>query len=151
MVKRDEPKAREKIRCFGHKNVSAEHESTFEITKDEEIGESADCIICTNSDKGAIDLSQKFKEKASEDDAKMVAKFFLVNGSDEEPVLVVEGEGDTELSYEHGTDLVGRTSSYTCSRTLMINSDYSSADFPREFIESLKNSEKELKVILEVH
>ena len=34
-----------KIRTKGHKNVSSMHKSTFEITKDLEIGPTAECII----------------------------------------------------------------------------------------------------------
>jgi hypothetical protein len=39
-----------KIQTKGHRNVTSLHKSTFEITKDAEIGPTADCIIGVDMD-----------------------------------------------------------------------------------------------------
>ena len=39
-----------KIFSKGHRNVTSHHKSTFEITKDEEIGPTADCIVGVDMD-----------------------------------------------------------------------------------------------------
>ena len=45
-----------KLQAKGHKNVTSHHKSTFEITKDPEIGPTADCIIGTGADKSMLDF-----------------------------------------------------------------------------------------------
>ena len=55
-----------KIRTKGHKNVSSMHKSTFEITKDPEIGPAADCIVGVAMDNSMNDFSDEFKAKNSQ-------------------------------------------------------------------------------------
>ena len=50
-----------KIRTKGHKNVSSMHKSTFEITKDLEIGPTADCIIGVAMGNSMNDFSDEFQ------------------------------------------------------------------------------------------
>ena len=45
-----------KLQTKGHKNVTSLHKSTFEVTKDVEIGPTADCIIGTSMDKSMFDF-----------------------------------------------------------------------------------------------
>ena len=150
MSNKNDIKVEEVIKCFGHPNITSDHESTFEITKDKEIGKSADCIICTSANKGAKDLSKEFKKHASNKNSKIVARFIL-KGEHDGNEVVVKGEGHPDLSYDHETDLVGRTSNYTCTRTLMVNANFSSADFPESFIKKMKDPKSELNVILEIY
>ena len=50
-----------KLQAKGHKNVTSHHKSTFEITKDPEIGPTADCIVGTGADKSMLDFPQELK------------------------------------------------------------------------------------------
>ena len=52
-----------KLQAKGHKNVTSHHKSTFEITKDPEIGPTADCIVGTGADKSMLDFPQELKDK----------------------------------------------------------------------------------------
>ena len=47
-----------KIFSKGHRNVTSHHKSTFEITKDAEIGPTADCIVGVDMDKTMLDFPQ---------------------------------------------------------------------------------------------
>ena len=47
-----------KLQAKGHKNVTSHHKSTFEITKDPEIGPTADCIVGTGADKSMLDKAK---------------------------------------------------------------------------------------------
>ena len=49
-----------KLQTKGHKNVTSLHKSTFEVTKDVEIGPTADCIIGTSMDKSMFDFPEEF-------------------------------------------------------------------------------------------
>ncbi len=123
-----------KIQTKGHKNVTSHHKSTFEITKDAEIGPTADCIIGTGMDKSMIDFPQDFKRMIANSKTRITVILDTENGHDE-----ITGFGHEDLTLTHPTDIVCRTSDYTCSRTLMIGADKAARDLDEKLIEDLKN------------
>ena len=123
-----------KIRTKGHKNVSSLHRSTFEITKDAEIGPTADCIIGTDMDKTMLNFPNDFKDKIADSDTKITVILDTENGHDE-----IVGFGHEDLTLTHPTDIVCRTSDYTCSRTLMIGADKAARDLDQNLIDDLKD------------
>ena len=123
-----------KIRTKDHKNVSSLHRSTFEITKDAEIGPTADCIIGTDMDKTMLNFPDEFKDKIADSDTKITVILDTENGHDE-----IVGFGHEDLTLTHPTDIVCRTSDYTCPRTLMIRSDKAAKDLDEKLVEDLKN------------
>ena len=125
-----------KIKSKGHKNVSSAHKSTFEITKDSQIGPTADCIIGVDMDETMLDFSKEFKEKIANSDTKIAVLLDTPNAHDE-----IIGFGHEDLTLTHPTDIVCRTSDYTCSRTLMIKSSKAARDLDLDLINDLKNEE----------
>lgn len=133
-----------KLQTKGHKNITSLHKSTFEITKDAEIGPTADCIIGTGMDKSMFDFPQEFKDKIANSNTKITVILDTENGHDE-----IEGFGHEDLTLTHPTDIVSRTSDYTCSRTLMIRANKAARDLDLNIIEDLKN-EKVMEVIIKL-
>ncbi|MDO5824322.1 DUF371 domain-containing protein [Methanobrevibacter sp.] len=133
-----------KLQTKGHKNITSLHKSTFEITKDAEIGPTADCIIGTGMDKSMFDFPQEFKDKIADSNTKITVILDTENGHDE-----IEGSGHEDLTLTHPTDIVSRTSDYTCSRTLMIRANKAARDLDLNLIEDLKN-EKVMDVIIKL-
>ena len=133
-----------KIKTKGHKNVTSHHKSTFEITKDAEIGPTADCIIGTDMDKSMFDFPDEFKNVIADSNTKIQVILDSENGHDE-----ITGYGHEDLTLTHPTDIVCRTSDFTCSRTLMINSDKAARDLDSALIEDLKN-EKSMEVTIKI-
>ena len=131
-----------KIKTKGHKNVSSLHKSTFEITKDQEIGPTADCIIGVDMDNTMNEFPQEFKSKIANSNTKVTVILDTENGYDE-----IVGFGHENLTLNHPTDIVCRKSDYTCSRTLMINANKAARDLDLNLIEDLKN-EKEMEVTI---
>lgn len=129
-----------KIVTRGHENVTSNHKSTFEITKDIEIGPTADCIVGVDMDKSMLDFPKEFKDKIADSKTKILVILDTENGHDE-----IRGYGHENLTLTHPTDIVCRTSNYTCSRTLMIKADKSARDLDKNVVEDLKN-----KKIMEV-
>ena len=125
-----------KIKSKGHRNVSSLHKSTFEITKDPEIGPTADCIIGVNMDDSMLDFPQEFKDKIADSNTRIAVVLDTPNGHDE-----IIGFGHEDLTLTHPTDIVCRTSEFTCPRTLMIKSTKSARDLNRDLINDLKNEE----------
>lgn len=123
-----------KIRTKGHKNVSSLHKSTFEITMDPEIGPTADCIIGISADKSMLNFPQEFKDEIANSNTKITVVLDTENGHDE-----ITGFGHEDLTLTHPTDIVCRTSDYTCSRTLMIGADKAAKDLDKNLIDDLKN------------
>lgn len=133
-----------KIHTKGHKNVTSKHKSTFEITKDPEIGITADCIIGVDMDKSMLDFPQDFKEKIANSETEIIMKLKTINGCDE-----IHGYGDENLTLTHPTDIVCRKSDYTCNRTLMIKADKASRDLDSNLVNDLSNGEPmDVEIIL---
>lgn len=132
------------ITTKGHKNVSSNHKSTFEITTDREIGPTADCIIGVGMDKTMNDFSNDFKDKIANSNTKIHVILSSENGHDE-----IIGFGHENLKLTHPTDIVCRTSDYTCDRTLMIKANKAARDLDPNLIDDLKN-EKEMKVVIKL-
>ena len=133
-----------KILTKGHKNVSSKHKSTFEITKDAEIGPTADCIIGTDMDKTMLNFPPEFKDKIADSNTRITVELKTENGYDE-----ITGWGHEDLTLTHPTDIVIRKSDFTCSRTLMINADKAAKDLDGNLIEDLKN-EKVMEVTIKL-
>jgi hypothetical protein len=133
-----------KIHTKGHKNVTSKHKSTFEITKDPEIGITADCIIGVDMDKSMLDFPQDFKEKIANSETEIIMKLKTINGCDE-----IHGYGDENLTLTHPTDIVCRKSDYTCNRTLMIKADKASRDLDSNLVNDLSNGKPmDVEIIL---
>ncbi|MBE6510290.1 MAG: DUF371 domain-containing protein [Methanobrevibacter millerae] len=133
-----------KIKSKGHRNVSSLHKSTFEITKDVEIGPTADCIIGVDMDDSMLDFPQEFKEKITNSNTKIAVILDTKNAHDE-----IIGFGHEDLTLTHPTDIVCRTSDFTCPRTLMIKSSKAARDLNSDLINDLKN-EGELKITIKI-
>lgn len=133
-----------KLKTKGHRNVTSHHKSTFEITKDVEIGPTADCIIGTDADKSMLNFPQEFKDKIANSNTMIKVILDTENGYDE-----ITGWGHEDLTLAHPTDIVCRTSDYTCSRTLMIRADKAARDLDLMLIEDLKN-EKIMEVTIKL-
>ncbi len=134
----------ERIEAWGHNNITAKNMATLEITKEDYLTLRGDCIVGINSNKGAFDLSEDFKEFARQEKTRITIT--LEVGMLKE---VIKGFGSPNLTFMHPTDLVARKSSFTCSRTLMINSNRAAKDFSKDFILLLKNPYQKIIVTLE--
>lgn len=135
---------RDIIRARGHKNISAKHRSTFQITREHDITKRADCIIAVSADKGVSGLSNELKKAAKKDSRGITLK--IVAGTRFE---VVTGEGCNKLEFTDERDIVIRKSDFISERTLMIKADKSAADLDREFIANLKRPE-DIVIIVEI-
>ena len=135
---------RDIIRARGHKNISAKHRSTFQITREHDITKRADCIIAVSADKGVSGLSNELKKAAKKDSVGITLK--IVAGTRFE---VVTGEGCNKLEFMDERDIVIRKSDFISERTLMINADKSAADLDREFIANLKRP-GDIAIIVEI-
>ena len=128
------------FKAKGHQNVTSTHKTTFEVTKEDDIGKTADCIIGVQSELKLDDLPIKLKEAIRAGNTIVKIRLETENASDE-----IKGHGHRDLTLDHPTDMVCRKSTFKCNRTLMIKADKAAADLNKELIYDLKKG-KYLKV-----
>lgn len=139
------PTSNETIRAEGHKNITARHRTTLEITTDRELTKRGDCIIAVSADKRLNDLSEKFK--SSMRDMNATLRITIACDGVEDTVIA---RGHPDLILDHPTDMVVRKSDFICPRTLAICADKAASDLKSDLIERLKQS-KDITVYLEIY
>ncbi|MEO9319349.1 MAG: DUF371 domain-containing protein [Nitrososphaera sp.] len=131
---------------FGHPNVRCFHARTIEITKHEHLSLRGDCIAGVRANKACSDLSDQLKNRLRRDESFVKLELVVEN-----EVWLVGGKGHRELSLEHTADIVTRTSSFICPRTLCIACDSGSASIPRRLVQKLQSTQTRglLRIIVE--
>ncbi|MFB6196763.1 MAG: DUF371 domain-containing protein [Halobacteriaceae archaeon] len=127
---------KEIIRATGHENVTATHGSTVEVTTDDWLTPSGDCIIGIEADKAPRDFSTDFIERCR--DVKRKIEIALECGGVRETIVA---EGHPDLTFESDRSHVIRKSTYIDDRTIAVNASASAADLSRTLISNLSNGE----------
>jgi hypothetical protein len=135
----------EVISAWGHRNILATNERTFEITKETHLTKRGDCIVAVAADKGLQELRPAFKALLKNREATLRVDIHAA-----ERTVQVEARGDERLTLSHPTDLVVRKSSYICPRTLAVEADLAAADFPRQHAASLRKPRQHVNIVLTV-
>ena len=128
--------AQEIIRCRGHPLVLGTHPTTCEVTREDHLTETGNCIIGIAADKGCAGLSPAFKAVLAHDDAILVTRF-ACGGI----IVEIRSHGSSRFTLDHPTDLVWRKSTFVCGRTIGILSDQTALTLPRELMENLARGE----------
>jgi hypothetical protein len=137
-------KRTEVVRCRGHPCVRGDHPTTFEVTTEEHLSCTGNCIIGVGADKGAADLCPEFKEAMADDRAELLTTL-SAGGT----TVVIRSRGHPGMAFDHPTDLVWRRSDFVCGRTVGIGSDQVARTLPRALIAALSEGE-EMEVTLTV-
>jgi hypothetical protein len=134
----------ERLICSGHPNVRALHQSTFEITREEDLTPRGTCIIGVHAEKGSCDLDPEFRKAITSDAALLVTT--LSAGTE---TCTITARGSSRLTLSHPTDLVWRRSSYVDGRTIGVHADFTAKTLPRKLIAALVQ-EEEMTVHMEI-
>lgn len=126
----------ERVKATGHENVSAEHESTLELTTDDFLTPAGDCILGIDADRSPADFDPAFVE-ACQDDAATIRATLEVGGHQE----TITGKGHPGLTFQNERSLVCRTSNYLDDRTVMIDADRAAAGLDRDLVDALAEGE----------
>jgi len=126
----------------GHSNITSRHKTTFEFTRDNEIGKTADCIIGVSSKTKLEDFPLELQRAIKNENTQIRILLETENAEDE-----IKGYGHPDLTLNHPTDMVCRKSQFKCSRTLMIGADKAACDLKKELVNDLKAG-KSLKITI---
>jgi len=123
----------ERVTFSGHRNITATHKTTFEITKSKSLTKRGDCIIGVAADKACADLDQRVKDALRKGG---VVYLTICIG---DLSFKVRAEGSPQLTLTDEEDIVVRRSSYTCPRTLAVRADAAACDIPRSLVNLLRS------------
>ena len=126
--------ASDAVEFRGHPMVRASHPTTIEVTTEDYLTESGDCIIGVGGSKGCAGLSVEVKVGLKKRGS-WVRVTFVVGGKQ----FVVRASGDPRLELTDPHDMVIRKSDFVNGRTLAVRADSSSRAIPREMVRLLKN------------
>jgi len=132
---------KEVIIAYGHRNISAKHPTTLEITTESDITPRGDCIIGVKANKAIADLEPRFKEIVKRDDAILV---ILLRSGEYKDVIVAQGSSKLILSDKRR--LIIRKSGYIEPATLGIHANKAAKDIDRNLIRVLIDTESILKI-----
>jgi hypothetical protein len=120
------------VHASGHEHVTAEHQSTFELTSDDWLTPAGDCILGIEADTVPADFDDAFVEACQSHDATITVTLRV-----DDHEQVIEGRGHPDLTFENDRSMVGRTSDYVDDRTIAVGCDAAAADVDRALVEAL--------------
>lgn len=126
--------AKDTVLFRGHPMVRSTHPTTIEVTTEEYLTESGDCIIGVGASKGCAQLDSRVREGLRREGALVKIAVVVGNLSFEARAL-----GDPRLELSHPHDIVIRKSGFVSDRTLAVHADGASRDIPREMVHILKD------------
>ena len=131
-AREDVKKYTETIHAHGHEHVQSTHASTFEITSDDWLTPSGDCILAVEADRVPADFAPAFVEAAQHHDATIRATI-----STDEYSQTITGRGHPDLTFEGDRSAVGRTSDYVDDRTIMVGAEGAAESVDRDLVAAL--------------
>jgi hypothetical protein len=133
----------DKIYGWGHKNIMCSHNTTIEVTKDSDLTKNGDCILAINASKACSELNTNLKNQIWQ------GKKFKITLKVGDKYDQFYGVGSRDLKLLDKRDMVFRTSSFICDRTILIKCSKSSKDLNRELVDNLKQPKNKLTLIIE--
>ncbi len=124
------------FRARGHPHVSATHKTTVEITKEDFLTPTGDCIIGIRSEKACVDLDERLKTALRKGCELTIS--LECNGAADS----ITAYGDPGLTFTNPASMVIRKSSFLCGRTLCVRADKAAGDLDRTLIKELKKGGK---------
>ncbi|MFC7057356.1 DUF371 domain-containing protein [Halovenus salina] len=120
------------VEATGHDNVSAAHESTFEVTSDDYLTPAGDCILGIEADVVPSSFDEGFVDACQREDASITITLETGQHSDS-----IEASGHPALTFENDRSIVVRTSDYVDDRTVAVEADKAAADIDRDLVAAL--------------
>lgn len=124
----------EEITAVGHENVTAAHQSTFEITSDDYLTPSGDCILAIEADRAPATFSAEFVDACRQQSVPI--SITMIAGEHREQVKAL---GTPALTFESERSAVVRTSDYVDDRTVAVAASKAAADLDDGLVEALSS------------
>ena len=133
------------IEIMGHPFIQCIHNTTIELTKDNNLTKKGTCILGIKASKACYDLNPLLKKK-------------IRNGEKIDVIIKVDeirdsfyGYGNKKLTLLSKKDIVFRKSDFICDRTILIYCTKSSNELSRNIIKRLVNPKKQFSILFKVN
>lgn len=124
----------QRISAVGHEHVRATHQSTLELTTDDWLTPSGDCIVGIKASQAPAAFDEQVIEAARSAEATITLELAIGDYR-----FTVSGRGDPALTFADDRSLVCRTSSYVDDRTVLVGADAAAADLDRDLVSRLQD------------
>jgi len=122
----------EVVHAHGHEHVAATHESTFEVTTDDWLTPSGDCIVGIEADRAPADFDDDFVAACRDSEATITVTLETADASQQ-----IRARGHSDLTFQSDRSAVVRTSTYVDDRTVAVGADAAATDLDRELVAAL--------------
>lgn len=129
----------------GHKNITAKHQNTIEITTEPQLTVNGDCIIGVSASCGCNGLPAQLKKEIRDPSSKIRFSIVVDNKS-----FTVNGFGSKDLELSHPHDIVLRKSKFVCPRTIAVKCDKASDSIPKKIIQKLQDPQTKGVFVIDV-
>jgi hypothetical protein len=120
------------IHSQGHENVTARHASTFEVTSDDYLTPSGDCILGIEADRVPAEFDDSFVTACQQESSSIVVTLEAEGHTER-----VRGRGHPDLTFASERSLVCRTSEYVDDRTVAVGMDRAAGELDRDLVAAL--------------
>ena len=142
--------------CCGHENITANHRTTLEFTKDHELSLEGDCIVGVKAD-FSFDSLKKFINKTPNQHKKITITIKTIKNNnnkiknEDKIKKVIEEKIIAEINpgFNSNKEIVIRKTNFLSERTFAIKADKSSSELNRNLIDFLKDKTNKVMVVLE--
>ncbi len=122
------------FKAKGHRNVTANHRTTLEITKDDYLTPRGDCIVGVSSEASASDLPQWLRESLR--DSNTVVVVVLCSGGVCDSLTA---KGDPRISASNTNKIIIRKSNYVEESTIGVRSNKAAKDLRRDLVTAISS------------
>ena len=134
--------------CYGHRNITAKHKTTFEFTKDEELSLKGDCIIGVRSD-FSLPLLKGFV-KSLGNNKKITITIEAINNSSNNKnkikwdykKFIEKINCEINPDFNSDKEMVIRKGDFISERTFAIKADKAACDINKRLAAHLKSGGK---------
>ena len=127
------------FQAHGHPNIRATHRTTIEITRSEELTMRGDCVIAVGASRSLLDLPEDVRYPLTLDSG--CCKLVMTVGGHS---VSFTGRGAEGLKLSDPYEMVARKSRFLSDRTLMVGSDRSASEIPRDLVAKIRNSDQNI-------
>ena len=139
------PVASDTVLARGHELVTLRHQTTLEVTKDDDMTGRGDCILAVSASKSASELNPALKSALRE--GAMLMMIIECGGLSEK----IRARGSEDMTFGDRRSMVVRRSSYLDGRTVGILADKAARDIDRELARALKERRNAVMIRLEAY
>ena len=138
--------------CYGHKNITANHKTTLEFIKDENMGLEGDCIIGIKADFSLLQLKKFIKSIKNKKISIIIETMNNINNKNVEKneiknnKIIEKINAEINRDFNSDKDIVIRKSDFRDERTFAVKADKAACDLTRDLIETVSNNKQIIRI-----